>query len=91
MTFGDWRGILFADWRGRHYSGWTLKLLGIENLTRGHRVYARVEEPACRSVVACSLTEVGDFLVEVGEGGFEGLAMVGVGGVGEVVGDSRAR
>ena len=34
--------------------------------------------------------EVGYFLVEVGEGGFEGFAVVGVGGVGEVVGDAGA-
>ena len=36
------------------------------------------------------LGEFGDLLVEVGEGGFEGLLVVGVGGVGQVVGDTRS-
>ena len=36
------------------------------------------------------LAEVCDFFVEVGEGGFEGFAVVGVGGGGEVVGDADA-
>jgi len=35
-----------------------------------------------------SLAEVGDFFVEVGQGGFEGFAVVGVGGGGEVIGDA---
>ena len=37
------------------------------------------------------LGEVGDFLVEVGEGGFEGFAMVWVSGGSEVVSDARPR
>jgi len=37
------------------------------------------------------LAEIGDFLVEVGEGGFEGFAMLGVGGGREVIHDARAR
>jgi hypothetical protein len=37
------------------------------------------------------LGQVGDFFVEVGEGGFEGFAVIGVGGGGEVVGDAGAR
>jgi hypothetical protein len=36
------------------------------------------------------LGEVGDFFVEVGEGGFKGFAVVGVGGSGEVVGNADA-
>jgi hypothetical protein len=37
------------------------------------------------------LTQVGDFFVEVGEGGFEGFAMVGVSSGREVVHDSDTR
>jgi hypothetical protein len=37
------------------------------------------------------LRKVGDFLVEVGQGGFEGFAVIGVGSGGEVVDDARAR
>ena len=37
------------------------------------------------------LAEVGDFLVEVGEGGFEGFAVLGVSGGREVIHDARAR
>jgi hypothetical protein len=38
-----------------------------------------------------ALAEVGDFFVEVGEGGFQGFAMLGMGGGGEVVYDAGAR
>ncbi len=37
------------------------------------------------------LTQIGDFLVEMGEGGFEGLAMVWMSGGSEVVHDADAR
>jgi hypothetical protein len=37
------------------------------------------------------LTQIGDFFVEVGEGGFERFAMVGMSGGSEVVGDADAR
>lgn len=37
------------------------------------------------------LAEVGNFFVEVGEGGFEGFAMVGMSGGGEIVDDAGAR
>jgi len=37
------------------------------------------------------LAEVGDFFVEVGEGGFERLAVVGVSGGSEIVHDVDAR
>jgi hypothetical protein len=37
------------------------------------------------------LAEFGDFLVEMGQGGFQGLAVVGIGGVGQIVADARAR
>ena len=43
----------------------------------------------CQSVTV-ELAEVGDFLVEMGEGGFQGFAVVGVRGVGEVVDDASA-
>ena len=42
-------------------------------------------------LAAFSLAEVGDFFVEVGEGGFEGFAVVGMGGGSEIVGDADAR
>ena len=53
---------------------------------RGER--GDVLQKVCDSL---SLAEVGDFFVEVSEGGFEGLAMVGVSGGSEVVGDADAR
>ena len=37
------------------------------------------------------LAEIGDFFVQMGEGSFEGLAMVGMSGGREVVGDTDAR
>jgi hypothetical protein len=37
------------------------------------------------------LGEVGDFFVEMSEGGFERFAVIGVGGGDEVVGDAGAR
>ena len=37
------------------------------------------------------LGEVGDFFVEVGQGGFQGFAVIGMRGGGEVVGDAGAR
>src|SRR2546430_7876816 len=37
-----------------------------------------ISETTCRKFAACSSAKVGDFFVEVGEGGFEGLAMVGM-------------
>jgi hypothetical protein len=37
------------------------------------------------------LAEIGYFFVEVGEGGFEGLLVVGMGGGGEIVHDVDAR
>jgi len=36
------------------------------------------------------LGEGSDFLVEMGEGGFQGFAVIGVGGGGEIVHDARA-
>ena len=45
------------------------------------------EEPAIYSE---KLAEVGDFFVEVGESGFEGFAVVGMSGGGEIVGDAGA-
>src|ERR1700730_2615484 len=38
-----------------------------------------------------SLAQFCDLLVEVGEGGFEGFAVVGVGGGKEIIGDTDAR
>lgn len=35
------------------------------------------------------LLKVGDFLVEMGKGSFEGFFVIGVGGVFEVVGDAN--
>ena len=40
--------------------------------------------------LACLLAEVGDFLVEVGESGFEGFAVLGVSGGREVIDDTGA-
>ena len=37
------------------------------------------------------LSQIGYFLVEVGEGGFEGLLVVGMSGRGEVVDDADTR
>ena len=37
------------------------------------------------------LGEVGDFFVEVGQGSFEGFAVIGVSGATEIVGDAGAR
>jgi hypothetical protein len=37
------------------------------------------------------LAEIGDFFVQMGEGSLEGLAMVGMSGGREVVGDTDAR
>ncbi len=58
---------------------------------RRHRGDTEDTETSCKELAACSLAEVGDFLVEVGQGGFERFAMVGVGGGSEVVGDAGAR
>ncbi len=53
---------------------------------RTQRGDAEGAETSCTKCASLSLTEVGDFFVEVGESGFEGLAMVGMSGGGEVVG-----
>ena len=37
------------------------------------------------------LSQIGDFFVEVGEGGFEGFTVVGMSGGGEVVHDADTR
>jgi hypothetical protein len=37
------------------------------------------------------LGQVGDFFVEMSEGGFKGFAVIGVGGGNQVVGDAGAR
>ena len=37
------------------------------------------------------LGEIGDFFVEMGEGGFQGFAVIGVGGGRQIVQDARAR
>ena len=44
-----------------------------------------------RAEITEKLGKVGDFLFQVGEGGFEGFAMVGVGGACEVVCDASSR
>ena len=63
-----------------------------KNVTlRTQREDAEGTETTCRKLRACSLVEVCDFFVEVGESGFKRFSMVGVGGGGEVVGDSGAR
>ena len=42
--------------------------------------YARLRLLAETRICVRTLAEVGDFFVEVGEGGFQGLAVLGVGG-----------
>jgi hypothetical protein len=44
----------------------------------------------CFPLLVRRLREFGEFLVEVGEGGFERLAMMGIGGRLQVVKDARA-
>jgi hypothetical protein len=51
-------------------------------------VWGVPEMQECDSV---PLTQIGDFFVEVGEGGFEGLAMVGMSGGSEIVHDADTR
>ena len=52
-----------------------------QRIPRGHK------EERNRS----GLGEVGDFFVEVGQGGFEGFAVIGMSGGAEIVGDAGAR
>src|SRR6266852_4405016 len=48
-------------------------------------------EDTKKSRNSSGLGEVGDFFVEVGQGGFQGFAVIGMSGGAEVVGDAGAR
>ena len=77
MIFGDWRESLSAE----------------EDLPQGHGEHRERHANKAHKPLPEGLdsAEVCDFLVQVGESRFERLAMIGVGGGGEVVGNSRAR
>ena len=70
--------MIFGVWRGISFNKDKKKLN-----TEGTEVGAR------RSLRR--LGERGDFFVEVGQGGFQGFAVIGVGSGGQVVGDAGAR
>lgn len=89
MTFGGWRGISFGDCCSHEIASPGPGNSKRKDLTqRAQREGAEVAETTCRYFVAGYLAEVGDFLVEVGESSFEGLAVVGMSGGGEVVHDT---
>ena len=52
---------------------------------------ARKAQTNYKRVAKSLLAEVGDFLVEVGQGGFERFAVLGVGSGGEIVHDADTR
>jgi hypothetical protein len=87
MTFGGWREILFADNQEKRSNAPDRAGAGARYAENALKAWRHLTEIAR----FFSLAEVGDFFVEVGEGGFEGFAVIGVSGGGEVVGDSSAR
>jgi len=89
MTFGVWREILFVDCRLR---GIVAEELKRKDLTqRSQREYAEGTETTRKNWELISLVEVSDFFVEVGESGFERLAVVGMSGGRKVVGNASPR
>ncbi len=73
MTFGAWRGISFVSRK------------------RQKEFNTEVTEKKKRRIHAdrdARLGQVGDFFVEVGESGFQGFSMVGVGCGSQIVGDA---
>src|SRR6266404_8946961 len=79
MIFGDWLGILFAEF---------FPEIIYFFLQRNFIFFCGA---IARSVPGRASAQVGDFFVQVGEGGFEGFAVIGVGGGIQVVCDAGAR
>src|SRR6266436_6648298 len=77
MISGDWLEILFAE-------------LFFPTIFFAKTIYFFLRLTA-RIVLGRGSTQVGDFFVQVGEGGFQGFAVIRVGGCREVVCDARAR
>jgi hypothetical protein len=73
--------MIFGDW---------LAILFGEARKASHRVHRGLRTEGTEKTRRRS-GEVGDFFVEVGEGGFQGFAVVGVRGGVEVVRDADAR
>jgi len=91
MIFGGWLGISFDD--GRVHDMLRPRAESEREMRCRRELRGNTEdaETSCGQFAECRLAEVGDFFVEVGEGGFERLAVVGMSGGGEVVGDADAR
>jgi hypothetical protein len=79
MIFGGLLGISFAR---------PAKNRKESNAEGSEITEQKKDEPTLRDVVA--LAQFGDFLIEVGQRGFQGFSVVGVGCGGQIIGDAGA-
>jgi hypothetical protein len=66
-------------------------LLSGQDTSRRPLVFRRSHKMEQHEVVKYTLAELGEFIVKVGKGGFERLAVIGVSRGGEIVQDAGAR
>ena len=91
MIFGGWRGILSGEEDRKNLTPRTQGGHRGHTERKSNAETLKTQRCAERLSRAGVLAQVGDFLIEVGEGGFEGFAVIRVGRQLEIINDANAR